>query len=399
MLLADLGATIIKIENPKGDSTRDNGPYLSESDKGCRMSGYNISVNRNKYNICLNLKTPEGQKIAHELVKKSDALIFNFSSPKVMEKFDLDYETVKKLNPAIVYVSVSGYGSNQVVKSLHESKPTVDLMMQAESGAMSITGAKNGQIYKFGPGIGDSCAGAMAAVALLAGIMSSGKSGKGQFVDIAMLDSMILLTERIIYQYSYTGTSPGPEGNGHPLQAPYSIYPAKDGYVCICGTPAKYWERLCNAMGVPQYLEDTRFADQHKRRANENIVNKIITEWTQGKTKKEIMEILDGHECLASPVNTAKDLFEDEHVRAREMIVEVEGDPITNQKVQIAGTPFKFSDTKTKIRHRSALLGENSEQILIEILDYSDEDVSKLIDKGVVIANSVEKLLSKRKGA
>lgn len=389
MLLADLGATVIKIESPKGDSTRNNGPYLSEEDEKLGMSGYNNSVNRNKYNICLNLKTPEGQEIARELVKQSDALIFNFSSPKIMEKFNLSYEQVKKLNPKIVYLSMSGYGSNHVVGSLHESKPTVDLMMQAECGSIGITGSKDGQLYKYGPGVGDSYTGTVAAVALLAGLHHSRETGEGQFIDIAMLDSMILLTERIIYQYSYTGISPGPIGNNHPMQAPYSIFKTKDGYVSIVGNPNKYWERLCNAMGKPEYIDDDRYNSQAKRHEHEDDVNEIVSSWTCDKTKKEVMKILDEYDCLAAPVNTAQDLFEDPHVAKREMIVEVEGDPITGQKVQIAGTPFKFSDTKTAIRHRAALKGENSVQIMKELLHYDDDAIQQLLDREVLYKEEI----------
>lgn len=389
MLLADLGATIIKIENPKGDSTRNNGPFLSEEDKNLGMSGYNNSVNRNKYNLCMDLKTTEGQKIAHELVKICDAVIFNFSSPKILDKFALGYETVKEINPAIVYVSMSGYGSNYVVPSLHENKPTVDLMMQAESGSISITGSKDGHLYKYGPGIGDSCNGTMAAIALLAGYINAKKTGKGQFIDIAMLDTMMTLTERIIYQYSYTGEVPGPIGNTHPMQAPYSIFQAKDGFVAICGNPNKYWERLCNAMGMPQYITDERFCGQFERKAHEDDIADIINAWTKDKTKKEIMKILDDYQCLAAPVNTAKDLFEDEHVKAREMIVDVVGNPRTGEKVQIIGTPFKFSETKAAIRHRAAMKGENSVDILKEFLHFDNEKIQSLIDSKVVITSEL----------
>lgn len=384
MMLADLGATVVKVEAPQGDSTRNNGPYLNDRARALGASGYNNSVNRNKYNICLNLREKEAQDIAHELVKRSDAMIFNFSSPRIMEKYNLSYEKAKELNPAVVYVSMSGYGTNRVVGSLHEDKPTVDLMMQAECGSISITGSRDGELYKYGPGIGDSYTGTVAAVALLAGVVSARETGRGQFIDIAMLDSMIALTERIIYQYSYTGVVPGPEGNSHPMQAPYSLYDCVDGKVCICGTPQKYWERLCNAMGKPEYASDPRFADQFKRRENLAVVDGIVAEWAKGRRKKEIISLLEAHDCLASPVNDARDLFEDPHVAAREMIVEVEGDPVTGDKVKIAGTPFKFSDTGTGIRHRGPLKGENSVDILGGLLGYDSERIQGLIRRGAV---------------
>ena len=165
MLLADLGATVIKVEPPEGDPNRKLGPYLNDADKDCGLGGFNSSVNRNKQSIALDLKKPEAQKIAQELAKECDALIFNFSSPKIMDKFNLDYETIKKINPAIVYVSISGYGTNSILPSLYEGKPTIDLMMQAESGTLSITGSPDGDMYKVGPGIGDSYTGTCAIVA------------------------------------------------------------------------------------------------------------------------------------------------------------------------------------------------------------------------------------------
>lgn len=191
MILADMGANVIKIEPPEGDFTRNMGPYVSNKDKDNGLGGFNNSVNRNKKSLVLNLKTKEGQEVIHELVKQSDAIIINFSTPEIMKKFNLDYETVKSLNPALIFVSISGYGTNYVTKSLYEGKPTVDIMMQAESGAMSITGSEDGEMYKFGPGIGDSYAGTLAALSLLSAIIARQNTGKGQFVDIAMLDSMI----------------------------------------------------------------------------------------------------------------------------------------------------------------------------------------------------------------
>ena len=389
MLLADMGATIIKVEQPTGDTTRDLGPYLDPETRDYGLGGFNLSVNRNKQSIALDLKKIEAQKIAHALVKECDAMIFNFSTPKIMEKFDLTYETVHALNPQMVYVSISGYGTNRIVNSEFEGKPTIDLMMQAESGTLSITGSPDGQMYKVGPGIGDSYTGTLSIVALLAALLDAQKTGEGQFIDIAMLDSMMLLTERIMYQYSYTGVSPGPIGNRHPLQAPYSLYPAKDGYIVLAANPERYWVRFAEVSGIEEFNNgDERFISKEARLKHQDEMDKLIIAWTSVRTKEEIMKILDAKGCLASPVNRAEDLFRSKHVAEREMLVEVEANPVTHEKVKIAGTPMKFSKTPANIVRRAPLIGENSIEILQE-LGYNEDAIRMLIKDGAVVSNKI----------
>jgi len=386
MMLADLGATLIKIEPPEGDPTRQLGPYLNKEDKDCGLGGFNSSVNRNKKSLALDLKKPEAQKIAQEIAKECDAIILNFSTPEIMVKYNLDYDTIKKLNPKIVYVSISGYGTNRIVPSLYEGKPTIDLMMQAESGTLSITGSPEGEMYKVGPGIGDTYTGTCAIVAMLAALMHAKETGKGQFVDIAMLDSMVMLSERIIYQYAYTGVSPKPIGNRHPLQSPYSLYRTNDGAIVLAAFPERYWERFVEAAGLDILRDDPRFKTKDTRLQNQDELDKIIESWTFTRSKAEVMEILDKHDCLAAPVNTAEDLFKNEQIAKREMLVEVVGHPDTKQKVKITGTPFKFSETEAKVYHRAPLIGEDSTDILSQ-LGYSKNEIDKLIKDGSVIAS------------
>lgn len=385
MLLADMGATVIKVEPPEGDPTRQLGPYLNNEDKDMGLGGFNSSVNRNKKSIALDLKKPEAQKIAQELAKECDALILNFSTPKIMTKYNLDYDTISKLNPKIVYVSISGYGTNSIIPSLYEGKPTIDMMMQAESGTLSITGSPSGEMYKVGPGIGDSYTGTCAIVAMLAALYHARETGKGQFVDIAMLDSMVMLSERIVYQYAYTGVSPKPIGNRHPLQSPYSLYRTNDGAIVLAAFPDRYWDRLVDAMDLDILRNDPRFTTKESRLRNQDELDTIIEGWTSARSKAEVMAVLDKHGCLAAPVNTAGDLFTNEHIAKREMLVEVEGHPRTRQKVKITGTPFKFSETTAKIYRRAPLNGENSVELL-EQLGYPKDTIDNLIKSGSVIA-------------
>ena len=388
MLLADMGATIYKIEPPEGDPNRQLGPFLCEEDKDMGLGGFYSSINRNKKSIALDLKKPDAQKIAQELVAQCDAMIFNFSSPQILDKFHLDYDTVSRINPRIVYVSISGYGTNRIVPSLYEGKPTIDMMMQAESGTLSVTGAPTGEMYKVGPGIGDTYTGTVAIVALLAALLKAKETGKGQFVDIAMLDSMVMLSERILYQYSYTGVSPGPIGNRHPMQSPYSLYYTNDGAIVLAAFPDRYWDKLVEVLDIDVLRTDPRFTTREARLQNQDALDEIITGWTSKRSKQEAMEVLDGTGCLAAPVNVAGDLFASEHIRLREMLVEVEGHPGTGQKVQITGTPFKFSDTPAAIYHRAPLNGEDSRSIL-RALGYPEEEIDRMIREGSVIENQI----------
>jgi crotonobetainyl-CoA:carnitine CoA-transferase CaiB-like acyl-CoA transferase len=385
MLLADMGATVIKVEPPEGDPNRQLGPFLNDEDKDCGLGGFNSSINRNKKSIALDLKKPEAQKIAQKLAMECDALILNFSTPKIMDKYNLDYETIKKLNPRIVYVSISGYGTSSILPSLYEGKPTIDLMMQAESGTLSITGSPGGEMYKVGPGIGDSFSGTCAVVALLAALLHAKATGEGQFIDIAMLDSMVMLSERIVYQYAYTGVSPKPIGNRHPFQSPYSLYHTNDGAIVLAAFPDRYWDRLVDAMGLDILRTDPRFTSKESRLQNQDALDSVIESWTQARCKAEAMEILDKHGCLAAPVNTAGDLFSNAQIAAREMLVEVEGHPKTKQTVKIVGTPFKFSKTKAEIYCRAPLIGEDSVSILTQ-LGYTKKEIDDLINNANVIS-------------
>lgn len=379
MLLADLGATVIKIEAPDGDFIRGNGPFLHEDGDG-GLGGFFSSINRNKKSVVLNLKNTRAQEIARQLAKECDAVIMNFSSPRIMEKYNLGYERLHEINPSLVYVAISGYGTNRVVGSEKENAPTVDMMIQACSGIMSITGANEDEMYKVGPGIGDTYPGTLAIVALLAALIHARETGEGQYVEVAMLDALMLLCERMLYQYSYTGKVPKPIGNNHPLHAPWGIYKTKDGYISIAAHPVKYWDHLINAMDMDE-LRQPEFATVSDRVTNQKELNRVLESWTSVRTKQECMEIFDRFDCLCAPVNTAEDLFNSSQVKKREMLVEVEGDARTGEKVIVAGTPFKLSATPARIYRRAPLLSEDTAEVL-EQLGYTQDEIKKLDEEG-----------------
>lgn len=381
MMLADMGATVIKIEAPDGDFIRGSGPFLNKETRDDGLGGFFNSVNRNKESLVLNLKDEAGQKIAQKLAMECDAVISNFSSVKILEKYNLGYDTLHALNPRLVYTVISGYGTDRVVGAVNKERPTVDLMIQAEGGVLSVTGADKDHMYKVGPGIGDLFPGALSVIALLGALIHAKDTGEGQYVEVAMMDAIMSLCERILYQYSYTGKIAEPIGNNHPLQAPWSVYKTADGYISICGSPVKYWDNLVKATDY-EPLRAPQFAAAADRVTNKDELNKTIEQWTSVRTTQECMDILLQFSCQAAPVNNAGDLFKSEHVKAREMLVEIDADAGSGRTVKVAGTPLKFSETPAQVYKRAPLLGENSKSILND-LGLSDDEIQQLVLKGV----------------
>jgi len=382
MLLADYGAEVIKIEMPGGgDPTRAIGPFV-EKDKDRILGGYFFSINRNKKSLTLNLKTEKGKEIFKELVKKSDVLVENFR-PGVLERLGLGYyDVLRKINPRLVYATITGFGHPNILKSPYWDRPSFDLIAQAMGGVMSITGPKGGPPLKTGPGIGDTWASLLTAFAIMAALHYARRTGIGQHVDCSMYDAMLNCIERAIVIYSISGEVSVPMGNAHPLLAPYDAYKAKDGYVVIAAHWPKMWENLCKVIGREDLVNDPRFLTTNERAKNYDQLKPIIEEWTSQRTRKEIIDILLKNDIPAGPINTVKDIFECPHVKAREMLVEVQH-PL-NDKVKIVNAPVKMSETPGGVERPAPLPGEHNEEILCGLLGYSKSDVEKLKQEGVI---------------
>jgi crotonobetainyl-CoA:carnitine CoA-transferase CaiB-like acyl-CoA transferase len=363
MLLTDLGADVIKVEPPHGDVTRGLGPY-AEDDTLRAFGGYFNSVNRGKRGIVIDLKTPEGVEELLALVAEADALVENFTVG-VMERLGIPYERLREVNPRLVYASTRGYGDPRVGESPYADWPAMDLVAQGLGGALGITGTVEGVPIKVGPGIGDIFPGTLTALGVLAAIINARRTGEGQYVDVSMYDGILSLCERIVYQYSYMGDVPGHEGNGHPFWSPFDVLPCKDGWVTISAPTPPRWRSLCEVMGRPELIDDPRYETTFVRSKRRDEVKAIVTEWTSVRTKKEIVEALGG-KVPVSPVNTVVDIFEDPHVRARDMLVSVEH-PGMDRPVELAGQPIKFSRTPSGVRDRAPLLDEHGDQIRAEI--------------------------------
>ncbi|SFE34189.1 CaiB/BaiF CoA transferase family protein [Blastococcus tunisiensis] len=362
MLLADMGADVVKVEPLIGDDTRRAGPWL-EGDTLRSYGGYFQSVNRNKRSIALDLKTDAGREALLRLVDGADAVLENYRVG-VMERLGLSYETLRERRPGLVYTAIRGFGDPRSGESPYMNWPAYDVVAQAMGGIMGITGPGPGQPTKVGPGIGDVFPACLAAVGTLAALLHARETGRGQFVDVAMYDSILALCERLVYQYSYTGEVAEPHGNGHPLLCPFDVFPARDGWVALAAFRDHQWRLLCDLIGSPESGADPKFATNAARVEHSGEVRAVLSAWTAVRTRQEITDVLGG-QVPVGPVNSADAIFQDPHVAVRRMLVEVE-QPGADRTVTIAGTPMKFIGTPSADPRRAPVLGEDREAVLLE---------------------------------
>ncbi|MGW6458298.1 CaiB/BaiF CoA transferase family protein [Streptomyces sp. NPDC055078] len=360
MLLADMGADVVKIEPPRGDVTRRS--LIKGDDGEDVLSGYFQSINRGKGSIVLDLKDPAQREELLALVDVADVLVENYSAG-VMERLGLGYESLAVRNPRLVYATVRGFGDPRSGESPYARWPAYDVVAQAMSGFLSITGTEDGTPVKSGPGIGDIYPATILAVGILGALHHAERTGEGQFVDVAMYDSMVSLCERIVYQHSLTGRVPRPQGNSHPFLSPFEIVPSKDGWVAIAAPHDPQWRKLTGLMGCPELADDERFSSRSARARNKAAVREAVETWSAARATAEIIDVLGGQVPMG-PVQSAADLMRDPHLKAREMLIELE-QPGTDRTVTVAGTPMKFSATPHRVERRGPLLGENSpEEVL-----------------------------------
>ena len=366
MMLADQGARVIKVEPPGGENTRLAGPR-AEGSLGKEQGGYGAyfaSVNRNKQSVVLDLKKSEGKNALLRLIDQADVLVENFRAG-VMERLGLSYETLAKRNPKLVYAALRGFGDPRTGPSPYANWPAYDPVAQAMGGIMGITGPiAGGAPTKVGPGIGDIAPGMFLAFGIAAACWRAQRSGRGQFVDVAMTDAVLAICERIVYQYSVTGIVPGPEGNGHPLLCPFGLFPASDGWVSLGVPNDRFWVPLTKKMGRPELAEAARYLTNDDRIKNRSEVESLVGEWTRQHTRSELMALLGGDIPFA-PVYTASDVFENPHFHARQMLVEIEY-PGAEKPLVLVGTPVKMSETPGAVRDRAPLAGEHTDRVLLD---------------------------------
>ncbi len=374
MILADLGADVIKIENPKGgDDTRSYAPYKNGS------SMYFANINRNKKSITLNLKSDEGKKIFLELVKKADIIVENYR-PGVMERLGLGYEELKKINERIIYGSVTGFG----ITGPYAQRPGYDILSQAMGGLMSITGQPDDPPTRAGNAMGDVLGGLNLAVGILAAVHERMTTGKGKRVDIALLDCVISSLDSATQRFFSSGRVPERIGNRYAPCAPYDVFSARDGKIVIaCGNQHLY-ELLCtNVMKRPELLSDERFRIMEDRVKNQKELKQIIENWLQDYKVLEMVDLLLKNGIPAGPINNLKDISQDEHiVKHRKMFVEIEHPEIGKMKVN--GCAVKLLGEENIPFRPAPLLGENNKEVLTEFLNIDEKKLEEY-KKGEII--------------
>lgn len=373
MMLSDMGAEVIKIEPPAGDQTRKQGPYF-EDDEQRHYGGYFHSVNRNKASITLDLKKPAGRDVLLRMVEDADVLLENFRL-NVMERLGLGYETLHEINPRLVYACIRGFGDPRSGESPYAGWPAYDVVAQAMGGLMGITGPDADSPIKVGPGVGDIFPASLTAIGITSALYHAERTGEGQFLDVAMYDGILALCERIVYQHAYTGAIPRPQGTTHPLLCPFDNFPTNDGWVTIAAPRDNLWRELCGVVGRPEWADDPRYATNASRVQNADDVRAMLSQWCGQRSKAEVMQALGGL-VPAGPINTAKDIFDDPHVAARDMLVSLE-QPGTNRKGTFAASPIKFLGTPTGAPRRAPLLGEHTADVL-KSFGYSDQALAEL---------------------
>ncbi|WP_436923980.1 succinyl-CoA:mesaconate CoA-transferase [Halosimplex amylolyticum] len=367
MLLADMGADVVKVERPGGDLIRSNPPFV-EGAEAEAYGGYFQSVNRNKRSLELDLGDDQDRADFLSLVETADVVVENYRAG-TMERFDLGYETLRDRNPSLIYSSIRGFGDPRTGETDRQGQPSFDLIAQALGGVMAITGQPDGPPTKVGPGIGDLFTAVLNAVGILAAVHHRDRTGEGQYVDTAMYDAIVSLCERTVYQYSYTGEAPGRRGNAHPTLFPYNAFETTDGYVVIAAFSDGHWRALCEAMDRADLAAD--YPTGADRLAARDDLREEIAEWTLTRSSAAVVEALDGS-VPAAPVQDTSDVFADPHVRAREMLATVE-QPGVDEPVTIAGNPIKLSETPTGVDRRAPLLDEHREELLDSLARAGDD--------------------------
>ncbi|HZJ82877.1 MAG TPA: CaiB/BaiF CoA-transferase family protein [Clostridia bacterium] len=375
MVLANLGAEIIKIERPgTGDDSRDFGPFVNGE------SIYFISINRGKKSIAIDLKTKEGKELLLDLVKEVDVLAENFR-PGTMEKLGLGYDVLKEANPRLIYAAMSGFGHS----GPYSMRAAYDMIVQGMGGIMSITGQPGGQPTRVGTSVGDITAGLFGVIGIVSSLISREATGKGQKVDVAMLDGQVSILENAIARYTAAGEIPQPLGSRHPSITPFEAFKTKDSWAILAVGNDALWKKFCTAVNREDLIDDPRFATNDQRNNNHDSLKPIIDEIFIEKTTDEWLELLNTAGIPASPINSVDKLFTDPQVEARNMLVEVDQPGVG--KIKIAGNPIKLSDipAQEEIPEEPApSIGQHTEEILKDLLGLEETRVKELRDKKVV---------------
>ncbi len=374
MILCDLGADVIKVERPpNGDISRTTGPYQQG------WSGYFFSINRGKRSVAIDLQTAEGKELFLRLAEKVDVVVENFT-PGTLDRLGIGWDTLAARNPRLILASISGFGQT----GPYSGRPALDIVVQAMGGVMSITGEPGGGPVRPGASYGDLVAGMYAAIGVLTAIHERGKSGKGQAVDISMLDCQVSMMENAIVRYFVTGEVPGPIGTRHPSATPFQAFPTADGHIVIAlgfGVENQ-WALLCAMLNLPDLIDDERFNTGPRRTANHAILEPLLSRAFIARTTQEWLDDFLAAGIPCGPVNRVPELVNDEQVKFRNMVQEVTH-PVAGT-IPIANTPVRMSRSETGIKGPPPSLGADTAAVLDELLGIAAEEVARLEGRNVV---------------
>ncbi len=361
MILSDLGAEVIKIESPNsGDETRGWGPpYLGED------SAYYLCVNRNKKSITLDIKTEHGQNLVHSLLKEADVFVENFK-PGVLKRYNLDYESVTKTNPKIIYCSLSGFGQDS------PNLPGYDFIIQGLSGLMSITGEPEGEPMKVGVAITDVVAGLYATVAILAALFGRSRDREGEYIDIALYDTAIASLVNVASNYLVSGTPPKRYGNAHPNIVPYQTFMASDRYFNVAIGNDNQWKRFVELVKEPK-LRKKKFSTNADRVRNRKELIPILNNVFKRKTASEWIKLLRKSSIPCGEINTLVDVFNDPHIKKRNLITAIKHPRDKHLELKLVSNPIKFKKHLIKPPEYPPSLGEHNEEILTKLSQQSSE--------------------------
>ncbi len=382
--LADLGAEVIKVERPlKGDDSRAYAPPFLKDEAGnvTKESAYFCAANRGKKSITINISKPEGQQLVRELAKDCDVLIENYKVGD-LARYGLGYEDIKALNPGIIYCSVTGFGQTGPDKD----RPGYDFMAQGMGGLMSITGERDdlpgGGPQRVGVPIIDLTTGMYATIAICAAIANRAVTGKGQWIDVALLDSCVAFLANQAMNYFATGESPRPLGNAHPNIVPYQTFKTSDGALILACGNDNLFNKFCDVAGCTHLAKDPRFSTNGERVKNRDEITRLLTEIFLKRPTKEWVKLLDDAGVANGPINAIEKVFEEAQVLARGMKIELPH--AAAGKVPLVASPMKFSGTPIKHEIPPPVLGQHTDEILKGVLKKNEAEIAKLKAGGIV---------------
>jgi len=380
MMLGDLGADVIKVERPgRGDESRSWGPPFvgvpNETYPG--ESTYYLAANRSKRSLTVNLKSPEGQEIIKRLAAVSDVLVENYLTGS-LDKMGLGYEQLHELNPRLVYCSISGYGRS----GPYAGKGGYDFILQAEGGIMGITGPVEGPPFRVGVSIIDLTTGMFASTAILAALRARDVSGEGQLLDLSLLDSSAAILANVASNYLIGGVEPRRMGNAHFNIAPYEVFRARDRWLTLGALNQRQWENLCTVVDRQEIIDDPLFASNQDRVENRESLAEVLNGAFAAREAREWIEELQQVGIPSGVINTIADVFNHPQAQERELKIELEHP--TAGVLSFPGYPYKFSETPAQARRPPPLLGEHTDEVLSELLEYSPEEVQELHERGAI---------------